>query len=103
MSVLQAAVQHAHDPHSPPPDLAAECGSAGIDAIATRGLIAGARANGGGVIEAPGLAKLNEALLADVETMIKAVGAGDAAAGDAAEQRFDAHRRCARSWHRAHD
>ena len=36
MSVLQAAVQHAHDPHSPPPDLAAECGSAGIDAIVTR-------------------------------------------------------------------
>ena len=25
MSVLQAAVQHAHDPHSPPPDLAPEC------------------------------------------------------------------------------
>ena len=34
MSILQAAVQHAHDPHSPPPDLAAECGSAGIDAVA---------------------------------------------------------------------
>jgi uncharacterized protein Yka (UPF0111/DUF47 family) len=90
MSVLQAAVQHAHDPHSPPPDLAAECGSAGIDAIGTRTLIAGARANGAGLIEAPGLDKLNEALLADVETMIKAVGAGDAAAGVAAEERLDA-------------
>ncbi|HMK41672.1 MAG TPA: hypothetical protein VK451_08950 [Methyloceanibacter sp.] len=90
MSVLQAAVQHAHDPHSAPPDLAPECGSAGIDAIATRGLIAGARDNGGGVIEAPGLAKLNEALLADVATMIKAVGAGDTAAGISAEQRFKA-------------
>ena len=90
MSILQAAVQHAHDPHSPPPDLAAECGSAGIDAVATRTLIAGAHANGAGVIEAPGLAKLNETLLADVETMIKAVGAGDTAAGASAEERLDA-------------
>jgi uncharacterized protein Yka (UPF0111/DUF47 family) len=90
MSVLQAAVQHAHDPHSPPPDLAVECGSAGIDAVATRTLIAGAHANGAGLIEAPGLAKLNEALLADVETMIKAVGAGDAVAGASADERLDA-------------
>jgi hypothetical protein len=82
MSVLQAAVQHAHDPHGAPPDLAAECGNAGIDAGAIRSLIAGARANGGGLIEAPGLAKLNQALLADVETMIKAVGAGEAARCD---------------------
>ena len=90
MSVLQAALQHSHDPHSPPPDLAAECGSAGIDAVAARTLVTGARANGSGLIEAPGLAKLNEALLADVATMIKAVGAGDAAFGEAAERRFAA-------------
>ncbi|MGE5260591.1 MAG: hypothetical protein ACM3MH_06900 [Actinomycetota bacterium] len=90
MSVLQAAVQHAHDPHGAPLDLAAECGNAGIDAGAIRSLIAGARANGGGLIEAPGLARLNQALLADVETMIKAVGAGEAAAGVSAEQRLDA-------------
>jgi hypothetical protein len=90
MSVLQAAVQHAHDPRTPPPDLAAECGSAGIDAIAVRSLIAGARANGGGLIEAPGLSKLNEALLTDVATMVKAVGAGDAAAGVSAGERLDA-------------
>ena len=74
----------------PPPDLAAECGSAGIDAVATRALVAGARANGTGLVEAPGLAKLNEALLADVETMIEAVSAGDAAFGAAAERRFAA-------------
>jgi len=90
MSVLQAAVQHAHDPHSSPPDLAAECGSAGIDAVAARTLVASARANGSGLIEAPGLAKLNEALLADVDTMIKAVAAGDAAFGEAAERRLTA-------------
>lgn len=90
MSVLQAAVQHAHDPNSPPADLAAECGSAGVDAVATRTLVAGARVNGDGVIEAPGLAKLSEALLSDVTTMIDAVSAGDAPAGKAAEERFAA-------------
>jgi uncharacterized protein Yka (UPF0111/DUF47 family) len=90
MSALQAAVQHANDPHTPPPDLTGECGSAGIDAVATRSLITGARANGDGLIEAPGLSKLNEALLADVETMIEAVQAGDAAAGASAGERLDA-------------
>jgi uncharacterized protein Yka (UPF0111/DUF47 family) len=90
MSVLQAAVQHANDPRTPPPDLTSECSSAAIDAVATRNLIAGARANGDGLIEAPGLSKLNEALLADVETMIKAVEAGDAAAGISAGERLDA-------------
>jgi uncharacterized protein Yka (UPF0111/DUF47 family) len=35
-------------------------------------------------------AKLSEALLADVETMIEAVGAGDRQAGEAAARRFDA-------------
>lgn len=90
MSVLQAAVQHAHDPNSPPADLAAECGSAGVDAVATRTLVAGARVNGDGVIEAPGLAKLSQALLSDVTTMIDAVSAGDAPAGKAAEERFAA-------------
>lgn len=90
MSVLQAAVQHAHDPNNPPADLAAECGSAGVDAVATRTLVAGARVNGDGVIEAPGLAKLSEALLSDVTTMIDAVSAGDAPAGKAAEERFAA-------------
>jgi uncharacterized protein Yka (UPF0111/DUF47 family) len=90
MSVLQAAAQHAHDPNSPPADLAAECGSAGIDAGATRSLLAGARVNGDGVIEAPGLAKLSEALLSDVTTMIDAVSAGDAPAGKAAGERFAA-------------
>jgi hypothetical protein len=88
MSVLQAAAEHAHDPHGTPPDLAAECGRTGIDAAATRTLVARARTNGGGLIEAPGLAKLNEALLSDVRTMIEPVRAGDAAAGEAPEQRL---------------
>jgi uncharacterized protein Yka (UPF0111/DUF47 family) len=88
MSVLQAAVQRAHDPHGAPPDLAAECGGAGIDAVATRAVLTGARVGANGVIEAPGLAKLGEGLLSDVETMIAAVTAGDASTGEAAERRL---------------
>ena len=49
-----------------PADLAAECRNAGVDAVATRSLIAGARNIASGIIDAPGLAKLGEALLADV-------------------------------------
>ena len=90
MSVLQAAVQHAHDPHAALPDLAAECGSTGIDAVGTKSLIAGARINGEGTIEVPGLAKLSDGLLSDVQTMIDAVGAGDRPAGEAAARRFAA-------------
>jgi len=92
LSALQAAAEHAHEPHGPPADLAAECRRAGVDAMATRALIAGARPAANGVIEAPGLAKLGEALLADVEAMIKAAGAGDPSVGKAAEDRLAATR-----------
>lgn len=90
MSVLQAALGHAHDPHISLPDFAVECGGAGIDAVATRTLVAGARMTGEGRIEAPGLAKLSQALLSDVETMIAAVDAGNASAGEIATRRFAA-------------
>lgn len=90
MSVLQAAMRHARDSHAPLPDFSAECGSAGLDAVATRALVAGARTNGEGSIEAPDIAKLSAALLDDVETMIEAVGAGDRQAGEAAARRFAA-------------
>ena len=90
MSALQAAVEHAHDPLGQAADLAAECRNAGVDAVATRSLIAGARNMASGIIDAPGLAKLGEALLADVATMIQAVSAGDAGSGKAAEDRFAA-------------
>ena len=90
MSALQAAVEHAHDPLGQAADLAAECRNAGVDAVATRSLIAGARNMASGIIDAPGLAKLGETLLADVATMIQAVSAGDAGSGKAAEDRFAA-------------
>jgi uncharacterized protein Yka (UPF0111/DUF47 family) len=90
MSALQAAAEHAHDPHGQAADLAVECRNAGVDAVATRSLIAGARNTARGIVDAPGLAKLGEALLADVATMIQAVNAGDAGSGKAAEDRFAA-------------
>jgi uncharacterized protein Yka (UPF0111/DUF47 family) len=90
LSALQAALQHANDPGGTPADLAAECRSVGIDAVAIRSFVAGARPAGNGLVEAPGLAKLGQALLADVEAMIEAVAAADATKGKAAEDRLTA-------------
>jgi hypothetical protein len=90
LSMLQAAADHASDPHGAPVDLAGECRNADVDAIAAKALIAGARFAANGVIEAPGLAKLGEALIADAEAMIKAVEGGDAGAGSAARNRLAA-------------
>ena len=88
LSVLQAAVQHARDPDRAAPDLSAECRRAGIDAVAVKALVMGARPSASGVIEAPGLAKLGSSLTGDVTTMIKAVGAADGAFGKTAEARL---------------
>jgi hypothetical protein len=76
LSALQAAAGHASDPSGAFSDLAAECRSAGVDAIAVKSLIAAARATGDGAIDAPGLGKLGEDLVADVQAMIAAVSAG---------------------------
>lgn len=56
MSLLQAAAQHARDPNRRPADLSAECRLAGIDAVAARALVAEARLNEAGTIEASELA-----------------------------------------------
>jgi uncharacterized protein Yka (UPF0111/DUF47 family) len=90
LSALQAALQHARDPGAAPADLAAECRSAGIDAVAIKSFVAAARSGGNGFVEAPGLAKFGQALLADVEAMIEAVAAADASKGKAAEDRLAA-------------
>jgi len=92
LSALQAAAEHALDPRAPAPDLAPECRRAGVDTVATRTLVSGAHVTPTGVIEAPGLAKLGEALLADVAAMIKAVTAGEADSGKAADARLTAMR-----------
>lgn len=90
MSVLQAAAEHARNPEAQPADLVAECRNAGVDVVATRSLVSGARKTASGVIEAPDLAKLGESLVGDVATMIRAVGAADAREGEAAEDRLAA-------------
>lgn len=46
-----------------------------IDAVAARALVAEARLNEAGTIEASELGKLTEALIGDVATMIEAVAA----------------------------
>jgi hypothetical protein len=90
LSALQAAAGHASDPSGAFSDLAAECRSAGVDAIAVKSLIAAARATGDGAIDAPGLGKLGEDLVADVEAMIAAVSAGEEGRGEAAQDRLAA-------------
>jgi hypothetical protein len=86
LSVLQAAADHASDPYGAPTDLADECRTAGVDAIAAKALIAGAHFGANGVIEAPGLGKLGEALMTDVETMIKGANGANAGTGKAADR-----------------
>ena len=92
LSALQAAAGRANDPNGAFSDLAAECRSAGVDAIAVKSLIAAARATGAGAIDAPGLGKLGEDLVADVEAMIAAVSAGEEERGNAAQDRLAAIR-----------
>lgn len=63
-----------------------------IDAVAARALVAEARLNEAGTIEASELGKLTEALIGDVATMIEAVAANDARAAKSAEDRLAAAR-----------
>ena len=90
LSALQAAAGHARDPHGAFSDLAAECRSAGVDAIAVKSLIAAARSTEDGAIDAPGLGKLGEDLSSDVDAMIAAVSAGDEERGRVAQDRLAA-------------
>lgn len=77
LSALQAAAEHAGSPRAPVPDLAPECRRAGVDTLATRTLISGAHVTLKGAIEAPGFAKLGEALLADAAQAERYAAAGD--------------------------
>ena len=56
LSVLQAAAQHAHEPLAARFDLAGECRSAGIDAMALETLVNRAAVSVGERLSAPGLA-----------------------------------------------
>ncbi|MGO9630995.1 MAG: hypothetical protein ACLPXW_18665 [Xanthobacteraceae bacterium] len=90
LSVLQAAAQHAREPTSPGFDLAGECRAAGIDPMALETLVNRATVTVGDRLSAPGLGSLRSAIWADVETMIRAVKAGDPAQGDLAAERLAA-------------
>ena len=87
LSVLQAAARHARDPLRKF-NLAEECRAAGIDPMAMETLVNGATAIAGERIVASGLGKLEAGIWDDVEAMIVAVKAGDAADGDSAAHRL---------------
>lgn len=88
LSVLQAAARHGRDPQQARFDLTDECRSAGVDPMPLEALVNGASLLAGERITAPGLANLETAIWGDVETMIRAVKAGDAGEGDTASQRL---------------
>jgi uncharacterized protein Yka (UPF0111/DUF47 family) len=90
LSALQAAARQASNPAGEPDDLSAECAAAGIDASDLRSIVAAARANAPGVVAAPGLARLINALFEDIDAMAEAVAAGDEVAGAAAASRLAA-------------
>ena len=92
MSVLQAAARHAGNQCTPADDLSIECRAAGIDAAEIGTLLAGAHPGVAGAVAAPGLAKLFDALFADIIAMIDAVTAGNPSAGRAARDRLAAMR-----------
>src|SRR3974390_1910144 len=88
LSVLQAAERHARDPQGSRFDLSEECHAACIDPIPMEALVNGSAIIAGERIAAAGLSRLETAIWDDVEVMIHAVKAGDAAEGDAALQRL---------------
>jgi uncharacterized protein Yka (UPF0111/DUF47 family) len=92
LSALQAAADHARNPHAAPPDLAAECHAAGLDPAAVRQLVGGARTSADGRISAPHLAELGRGILAEMDAMLHAVEAGSPRDGKRAAERFAATR-----------
>jgi uncharacterized protein Yka (UPF0111/DUF47 family) len=90
MSALQAAARRAQQPNLPATDLAVECRAAGMAPGALTSLIKGAHLIGQGRLSAPNLAGHMEDIHDDTLTMIRAVSAGKAAEGEAANARLAA-------------
>jgi uncharacterized protein Yka (UPF0111/DUF47 family) len=90
LSVLQAAVHHAHDAQGTRLDLTGECRAAGLDCVSLQTLANGASLVAGERIAAPGLSDLQAAIWDDVAAMLRPVKAGDAAEGGKAEARLSA-------------
>ncbi|MDE5457736.1 hypothetical protein GWE18_33980 [Bradyrhizobium sp. CSA112] len=89
LSALQAAAEHAREPDHPANELAAECHAAGIAPAGIASLISGAHLIGERRLSAPSLAKLIKEVQGDMETMIRAVSAGDAPEGEKATARLN--------------
>jgi uncharacterized protein Yka (UPF0111/DUF47 family) len=90
LSVLQAAACHARDPERVRFDLAPECRAVGIDCVPMETLVNRASAAEGTQLAAPGLGALGSAIWDDIATMVRAVRAGDATAGDVLANRLAA-------------
>jgi uncharacterized protein Yka (UPF0111/DUF47 family) len=90
LSVLQAAARHAQQPTQPATDLENEYRAARMAHGALTSLIGGAQLVGQGRLSAPNLAGLMEDIHDDAVVMIRAVGAGKAAEGEAAKTRLAA-------------
>ena len=92
LSILQAAARRVRDPQAKRFDLANECRAAGIDPVALEAVVDCASLLAGERITAPGLGSVGTAIWNDVETMVLAVKAGDAARGDSVLERLSAIR-----------
>jgi len=90
LSALQAAAARAEQPDRAAIDLETECRAAGVPAASITALINGAHRAGDGSIEAAGLATLLTDIAGDAGDMVRAVSAGDAAAGEAMARRLEA-------------
>jgi uncharacterized protein Yka (UPF0111/DUF47 family) len=92
LSILQAAGRHARDPVGVRFDLGQECRAAGVDPVPMEDLVNHASLVPGERVVAPGLAALGAAIWGDVAAMAQAIGAADAAGGEAALARLSAVR-----------
>lgn len=92
LGALQAAHAHAREPDRPATMLEVESRAAGIAPAAIASLIRGAHLIGENRLCAPSLAKLIKEIQGDIETMIRAVSAGDASEGERATVRLNAIR-----------
>ena len=88
LSILQAAARRAREPLSGNFDLNDECRHTGLDPLPMETLVHGASLLDDSRIAATGLSALEAAIWTDVEDMIRAVQAGDAAFGDSALERL---------------
>ena len=90
LSVLQSAAHWARDPNQTAFDLSAECRTVGIEPVPLETLVNHASALSDARMAAPGLGALGRAIRDDVDTMTRAVEAGNAAEGAALRARFAA-------------